>query len=64
MPKRKDAKFGTSEQTTSQHRAFVKAARELGCNEDTEAFDKTLKKIASAPPPKSVEKRKNKKPAK
>jgi hypothetical protein len=61
MPKRKDAKFGTSEQTTSQHRAFVKAARELGCDDDSAAFDKVMKKIASAPSPKSVQKRKTKK---
>ena len=45
-----------------QHREFVKAARELGCAESEEAFDKVLRKVASAPPPKSVQKRK-KKPA-
>jgi hypothetical protein len=33
-------------------------------SEDEEDFDKTLKKIASAPPPKNIEKRKTKKPAK
>jgi hypothetical protein len=48
----------------SQKSKFEQAARELGCSEDENAFDKTLKKIASAPPPKSVEKRKTKKPAK
>ena len=41
-----------------QHREFVKAARELGCDESEEAFDKVLRKVASAPPPKSVQKRK------
>lgn len=51
-------------QGAAQHRAFVKAARELGCDEDPAAFDRTLKKIASAPPPKTVAKRKPKKPAK
>lgn len=49
---------------SSQHARFVNAARELGCDEDEAAFDKVLKKIASAPPPKSVEKRKTKKPTK
>jgi hypothetical protein len=41
-----------------QHRDFVKAARELGTDESEEAFDKLLKRIASAPPPKTVLKRK------
>ena len=43
-----------------QHREFVKAARELGTDESEAAFDKVLKRIASAPPPKSVQKRKTK----
>lgn len=47
---------------TYQHREFVKAARELGCDEDPAAFDKLLKRIASAPPPLSVQKRKKKPP--
>lgn len=46
-----------------QHREFVKAARELGTDENEEAFDRVLGKIAKAPPPKSVQKRK-KKPSK
>jgi hypothetical protein len=41
-----------------RHREFVKAARELGTDESEEAFDKVLKRVASAPPPKSVQKRK------
>ena len=45
---------------SDQHREFVKAARELGCDESEEAFDKVLRKVASAPPPKSVQKRKKK----
>ena len=53
MPKRK-----TQESAVQQHREFVKAARELGCDEDPATFDKVLKRIASAPPPKSVQKRK------
>jgi hypothetical protein len=43
-----------------QHQEFVKAARELGCDEDETAFDRALGKIAKAPPPKSVQKRKTK----
>lgn len=43
-----------------QHAEFVKAARELGCDESEEAFDRALGKIAKAPPPKSVQKRKRK----
>jgi hypothetical protein len=43
---------------TDQHREFVKAARELGTDESEEAFDKVLKRVAKAPPPKSVQKRK------
>jgi hypothetical protein len=43
---------------SDQHRDFIKAARELGTDENADAFDKVLKKIASAPPPKSVQKRK------
>ena len=41
-----------------QHRAFIEAARELGSDESDEAFDKVLKRVAKAPPPKSVQKRK------
>ena len=44
-----------------QHHEFVKAARELGTDESEEAFDKMLKRVAKAPPPKSVQKRKAKK---
>jgi hypothetical protein len=48
----------------TQRERFIEAARELGLPEDEEAFDRALKKIASAPPPETVEKRKTKKPAK
>lgn len=44
--------------TEDQHGQFVKAARDLGVDESEEAFDKVLKRVASAPPPKSVQKRK------
>ena len=43
-----------------QHKRFVEAARTLGCDEREASFDEAMKKIASAPPPKSVEKRKRK----
>lgn len=43
---------------SAQHKDFVEAARELGADESEEAFDKVLKRIAKAPPPKSVQKRK------
>lgn len=58
MKKKKD------EGTTEQQARFRKAARELGCDEDEAAFKERLKKLASAPPPESVEKRKVKKAAK
>lgn len=48
----------------TQSEKFVEAARELECPEDERAFDAALKKIASAPPPKTVEKRKTKKTTK
>lgn len=48
----------------TQLRKFQSAARSLECDDDESAFDNALKKIASAPPPKSVAKRKTKKPAK
>ena len=59
MPKadRKPKKMTDAE----QHREFVKAARELGTDDDEGAFNQRLKKLASAPPPKSVQKRKARK---
>lgn len=47
--------------TANQHAEFVKAARELGVDESEESFDRVLGKIAKAPPPKSVQKRKRRK---
>lgn len=56
MPKK------SSKQIVSQQsKLFVEKARELGCDDDESAFDKTLKKIASAPPPKTAKKRTAKK---
>jgi hypothetical protein len=45
-------------ESRDQLKGFVNAARELGADESEEAFDKVLKRIAKAPPPKSVQKRK------
>ena len=45
----------------TQSQRFIEVARDLGCDEDADAFKDKLKKLASAPPPKSVEKRKTKK---
>ena len=56
MPKKHEGK--------NQKDRFIEAARELGCDDDEAAFKKRLKKLTSAPPPKSVEKRKAKKPTK
>jgi hypothetical protein len=49
---------GKDTKDTEQHREFVKAARELGTDESEEVFDKVLKRVVKAPPPKSVQKRK------
>ena len=51
MPKRKEADLA------EQHRKFVKAARDVGTDESEEAFDKVLRKVASAPPPETVRQR-------
>ena len=47
MPKPK-----VSKQVTPQSKRFIEAARELGCDEDEATFDRTLKAMASVPPPK------------
>jgi hypothetical protein len=39
---------------------FIEKARELGCDEDEAAFEKRLRKIAKAAPPKPEPKRKAK----
>lgn len=44
-------------QERDQRAQFIEAAREVGANENEAAFDKALKKVASAPPPKSVKKK-------
>ena len=37
--------------TNTQAQRFIDKARELGCDEDEAAFEKRLRKIATAPPP-------------
>lgn len=51
-------KKGTTAQ--NQRNNFIKAAREIGCDEDEGAFKERLKKLTSAPPPASVDTRKKK----
>ena len=43
------ARKGSDPET--QHKLFVEAARELGCNEDEEAFERALRQIGSHRPP-------------
>ena len=49
---------GKKTTSAEQLKAFRDAARELECDDGEKAFDKVLRKIASAPPPKSVQRRK------
>jgi hypothetical protein len=42
---------------TDQHERFKELARELGCDEDEEAFDRALGQIIQAPPIKHVPKK-------
>lgn len=37
-------------QDTKQRKKFIETARELGCDEDPEAFERAVKKLAEAPP--------------
>lgn len=59
MPKKTD-----SGGPTSQSLAFLRAAKDLGCDDDEDAFDKKLKAVASAPAPKPVKRKKAKRSAK
>ena len=51
----------TDDTTQSQSERFIKASRELGCDESEERFKKRVKKLASAPPARN-EPSKSKKP--
>ena len=44
---------------SDQRREFVKSALELGADNSEEACDNVLKRVVSALPPKSVQKRKS-----
>ena len=43
---------------SSQHKRFIEAARELGCDKNEEAVDELMKRVASSPPPRKDEKSK------
>jgi hypothetical protein len=36
---------------SEQSQRFIRTARELGCDEDPEAFKRAVRKLAKAPPP-------------
>ena len=59
MPKTRPTK-----EVRSQKERFIEAARDLGCDEGPEAFKDRLKQLVKAPPPETVQKRKDKKSAK
>ena len=40
----------TKDAAPSQRERFEQAARELGCDDDPERFEETVRKIAKAPP--------------
>jgi hypothetical protein len=52
------AKAKTADDGKTQRERFIEAARELGTDDDEDAFNRRLKQLTSAPPPKSVQKRK------
>lgn len=47
---------GTANNVSPQSERFKKAARELGCDENEEAVDELMKRVASSPPPRKDEK--------
>lgn len=49
MPSSVSKKPGIT-QPSDQGQRFIEAARELGCDEDEDAFKERLRKLASAPP--------------
>jgi hemerythrin len=46
LMKAKQVMSAKSAKLDQQHREFVKAARELGCDGSRETFDKVLKRVA------------------
>ena len=47
------AQKGAPKAKTPQAKLFIEKARELGCDEDEAAYEKRLRKIAKAIPPKA-----------
>ena len=43
-------KKSRSESSVSQKDVFIRTARELGCDEDLEAFERAVRTLAKAPP--------------
>ena len=54
MPDRKAPKLTPAE----QRKLFKQAARDLGTDDSEDVLDKVLRKVASAPPPKTIKQRK------
>ena len=46
-----DEHMSKAAEQRDQHQRFVETARELGCDEDPEAFKRAVRQIAKAPPP-------------
>ena len=46
----KRPKRSVADNEKPQSQRFVRTARELGCDEDPEAFKRVVKKLAKAPP--------------
>lgn len=51
----------SSKNTKTQRERFIEAAREVGVDEDPEAFRERLKKLVKAPAPPKTKKQKTKK---
>ena len=51
----------TGKPDPEQYKRFVETARELGCDEDEAAFDENLKRIATAKPKRSSNRRRENK---
>jgi len=47
-----------SKKPNTQKNKFIDAAKSIGASESSDKFDQTLGRIAKAPPPESVKKRK------
>lgn len=56
------SKRATTPKTSEQSKKFIETARELGCDESEERFDKALRIIAKQTPKKHEPKKRAKKP--